>query len=170
MDIPSKKDTTSSWSDSDDEKKQNSKYNEEGDFSFNDYEGDPSSSIDSNDYLVETIELSTEEKEKMLAEVLPLEHTWVFWYDDKLPYEMTLSNYEDSVKSLGKFASVQVWLFIHLKISIYEDFWRYWNNLEKTPQFPDGTSLKLFKEGIKPMWEDPANENGGKWVRNFVSS
>lgn len=21
----------------------------------------------------------------------------------------------------------------------------------------------LFKSGIKPAWEDPANENGGKW-------
>lgn len=33
---------------------------------------------------------------------------------------------------------------------------------------PDGTNLKIFKEGIKPMWEDDANYNGGKWV--FLSS
>jgi hypothetical protein len=29
---------------------------------------------------------------------------------------------------------------------------------------PDGTNLRLFKYGIKPTWEDPANERGGKWV------
>jgi translation initiation factor 4E len=26
------------------------------------------------------------------------------------------------------------------------------------------TDLCMFKEGIQPMWEDPSNINGGKWV------
>lgn len=30
--------------------------------------------------------------------------------------------------------------------------------------FPDGANLRLFKQGIAPMWEDPCNENGGKWT------
>jgi translation initiation factor 4E len=25
----------------------------------------------------------------------------------------------------------------------------------------------VFKEGIKPMWEDPANRNGGRWLMEF---
>jgi translation initiation factor 4E len=35
--------------------------------------------------------------------------------------------------------------------------------LKLTP-FEEGTNLRLFKGGIKPMWEDPSNEKGGKWV------
>ncbi|CAG8692284.1 14801_t:CDS:2, partial [Racocetra fulgida] len=30
-----------------------------------------------------------------------------------------------------------------------------------------GSNYHLFKKGIKPMWEDPANEQGGKWVIQF---
>ena len=26
------------------------------------------------------------------------------------------------------------------------------------------TNLHFFKEGIQPLWEDPANREGGKWV------
>ncbi|ELW66590.1 Eukaryotic translation initiation factor 4E type 2 [Tupaia chinensis] len=26
------------------------------------------------------------------------------------------------------------------------------------------SDFHLFKEGIKPMWEDDANKNGGKWI------
>ncbi|EFJ13596.1 hypothetical protein SELMODRAFT_38791, partial [Selaginella moellendorffii] len=25
----------------------------------------------------------------------------------------------------------------------------------------------LFKEGIRPLWEDTANRNGGKWIVRF---
>jgi translation initiation factor 4E len=25
----------------------------------------------------------------------------------------------------------------------------------------------VFKEGIKPMWEDSANRNGGRWLMEF---
>lgn len=79
---------------------------------------------------------------------------------------MSLDAYENTLKSLGKFATVQ-------------DFWRYWNLLTKVDPFPgsysnssllklipfeEGTNLRLFKGGIKPMWEDPSNEKGGKWV------
>lgn len=30
----------------------------------------------------------------------------------------------------------------------------------------NGTDLYIFKKGIKPMWEDPMNENGGRWLIN----
>ena len=28
----------------------------------------------------------------------------------------------------------------------------------------ENCNLRLFQKGIKPVWEDPANKNGGKWV------
>ena len=38
---------------------------------------------------------------------------------------------------------------------------------------PNGTDYYIFKEGIKPMWEDPANEQGGNWsirAKKVISS
>ncbi len=29
------------------------------------------------------------------------------------------------------------------------------------------SNLRLFKEGIKPLWEESANKEGGKWVLVF---
>jgi len=44
-----------------------------------------------------------------------------------------------------------------------KDFWRFWNHIDIT-KFGENTNLRLFKQGIKPSWEDPLNVNGGKWV------
>lgn len=34
----------------------------------------------------------------------------------------------------------------------------------------NGTDLYVFKDGIQPMWEDPKNENGGRWLINVSNS
>ena len=28
----------------------------------------------------------------------------------------------------------------------------------------ENSNLHYFKRGIQPLWEDPANQDGGKWV------
>eukprot|EP01114_Cavostelium_apophysatum_P019000 TRINITY_DN5992_c0_g1_i1.p1 TRINITY_DN5992_c0_g1~~TRINITY_DN5992_c0_g1_i1.p1 ORF type:complete len:402 (-),score=88.28 TRINITY_DN5992_c0_g1_i1:46-1251(-) len=81
----------------------------------------------------------------------PLEHEWVFWYDVKVAQGMSTSDYQNTIKVLGKFATIG-------------QFWRYWNNLDDVTKYPDGTNLRLFKSRIKPMWEDPSNQGGGKWT------
>ena len=40
---------------------------------------------------------------------------------------------------------------------------RLFNSLQEPSQLPVGSSYNLFKEGIEPKWEDPANTNGGQW-------
>jgi len=45
-----------------------------------------------------------------------------------------------------------------------EDFCRYFNWLKPPSQLERNSNYHLFKDGIKPMWEDPANSKGGKWV------
>ena len=45
-----------------------------------------------------------------------------------------------------------------------QNFWRYWNNLVDVDKLPEGANFRLFKAGIRPLWEDPANLNGGKFV------
>jgi len=44
-----------------------------------------------------------------------------------------------------------------------QEFWGHYSNIIDTKAFPDGSTLFLFKEGIKPLWEDFENMNGGKY-------
>mmetsp|Transcript_18359 Transcript_18359/g.20407 ORF Transcript_18359/g.20407 Transcript_18359/m.20407 type:complete len:218 (+) Transcript_18359:129-782(+) len=90
----------------------------------------------------------------------PLENEWTFWYDKRqqrnrrAPGEK--QNYEANLKTVGIFGAV-------------EDFWRYWNNVAAPSQLIPGSNYHIFKTGIKPMWEDTHNKEGGKWVINLKS-
>jgi len=39
-----------------------------------------------------------------------------------------------------------------------------YNNIYTVNQVISNTDYLLFKKGIRPEWEDPANKLGGKWV------
>ncbi|GMF12330.1 unnamed protein product [Phytophthora lilii] len=45
-----------------------------------------------------------------------------------------------------------------------QDFWKIYNHLVRPNDLPNTMDYHLFKTGIKPMWEDPANRRGGKWM------
>ncbi|CAM9239833.1 unnamed protein product [Phaeothamnion confervicola] len=89
----------------------------------------------------------------------PLSHRWRIW-----EHKVTNSKgqWGDNMQCVADFNTV-------------EDFWRYYNNIPRPSQvFYDGQTRKrvgdrtvdgysLFKEGIKPEWEDEANANGGEW-------
>lgn len=60
-------------------------------------------------------------------------------------------NYEKSIKEIGNFKTV-------------EGFWKIYNHLIRPNDLPNTMDYLLFKKGIKPMWEDPANKKGGKWI------
>ena len=49
------------------------------------------------------------------------------------------------------------------KLISVEEFWKFFNNFEPLFDFPIGMSLNFFKKGIKPLWEDPTNDEGGRW-------
>ena len=45
-----------------------------------------------------------------------------------------------------------------------ENFWRLDNNITRVRDIVANTDYLLFKHGITPEWEDPRNNDGGKWV------
>ncbi len=49
------------------------------------------------------------------------------------------------------------------KLTSVEEFWRVYNNIQPLSVLPIGMSLNLFKKDIKPLWEDTANNEGGRW-------
>eukprot|EP01120_Amphizonella_sp_Union-15-10_P015400 TRINITY_DN7922_c0_g1_i1.p1 TRINITY_DN7922_c0_g1~~TRINITY_DN7922_c0_g1_i1.p1 ORF type:complete len:389 (-),score=73.31 TRINITY_DN7922_c0_g1_i1:52-1113(-) len=78
------------------------------------------------------------------------EHEWVFYWDERQRKGIDGKTFNQSTKKLGDFRTVQ-------------GFWKYWNNIDMN-KLPPNSNLRLFKKGIEPAWEDPANAKGGKWV------
>ena len=64
-----------------------------------------------------------------------------------------LEEFEDNLKPLGSFDSA-------------EGFWSIYQHMKRPYSLPRGSEFFLFKEGIRPMWEDPANVGGGRF---FIS-
>jgi translation initiation factor 4E len=67
------------------------------------------------------------------------------------------TDYEAGLTVIGEFDTV-------------EEFCRYFNWLKPPSKLERNSNYHLFKSGIKPMWEDEANANGGKWVLTMKNS
>lgn len=78
----------------------------------------------------------------------PLKCTWTLFY------RPPTSKYCDYEKSTIKLAS----------ISTVEHFWAIYSHLKRPSELPSVSDYHIFKEGIRPVWEDEANKRGGKWI------
>jgi len=72
---------------------------------------------------------------------------WVLWF---LKGDRTRS-WEECLKRVAVLETV-------------EDFWGLYNNIQPASGLTWGSDFYLFREGIKPMWEDPDNVKGGRWL------
>ncbi|XP_055852267.1 eukaryotic translation initiation factor 4E type 2 [Episyrphus balteatus] len=78
-----------------------------------------------------------------------LQHTYCLWFSRKGTHRAV--DYSKSLHFVGRCATVQQW-------------WSLYSHLVRPTALPPFRELSLFKQGIKPMWEDPANTTGGQWV------
>ena len=85
-----------------------------------------------------------------------LENKFSFWYriDDNIQYQLQKQaldkkEYETQVKKIAEFDTI-------------EDFWGIFQHLRKPDSCRAGIEYFMFKEPIKPMWEDEYNKNGGR--------
>ena len=111
--------------------------------------------INKEDIINNSINKNKKEENKD-ANKTKLENKFSFWYriDDKIQYQMqkqTLDKkeYEVQVKKIAEFDTV-------------EDFWGIFQHLRKPDSCRAGIEYFMFKEPIKPMWEDENNKNGGR--------
>jgi len=75
-----------------------------------------------------------------------------FWFSSASnKAKMSKEDYESGIKILGS-------------ISTVEEFWSYYQHMIRPDKLPGGCKFALFQEGIKPAWEDKANEDGGSFV------
>jgi len=49
------------------------------------------------------------------------------------------------------------------KFSTIGEFWQVYSHFRRPSVMPLGTFLHYFIDGVKPLWEDPNCENGGRW-------
>jgi len=82
----------------------------------------------------------------------PLQNEWDFWYFK--PNKNAKQNWQDNLLKIHSFSTV-------------EDFWALYNHIELPSRLNAGSDYNLFKSGIKPMWEDPRNKQGGRLVILF---
>ncbi|QSL64933.1 hypothetical protein MERGE_002237 [Pneumocystis wakefieldiae] len=79
-----------------------------------------------------------------------LKYSYTFWYMNRT-FGSKIKDYESSLKKLITFSSV-------------EEFWSIYAYLKRPDTLPVISDLHLFREGIRPIFEDPANKDGGKWT------
>jgi len=81
-----------------------------------------------------------------------LQYCYCLWFSRKNPGKQpSVAKYEDSIKLIGAFSTV-------------EQFWAYYSFMVRPGELTGHSDIHLFKHGMRPMWEDKANKNGGKWI------
>ncbi|SCW03802.1 LAFE_0G18536g1_1 [Lachancea fermentati] len=82
----------------------------------------------------------------------PLNTKWTLWYT-KPPVDKSES-WSDLLRPVTSFKTV-------------EEFWAIHNAIPKPRYLPFKSDYHLFREDIRPEWEDPTNAQGGKWTYQF---
>ncbi|KAL1838617.1 hypothetical protein VTJ49DRAFT_2485 [Mycothermus thermophilus] len=80
-----------------------------------------------------------------------LRNSWVFWFRPPISKANGFIEYE---KTLHPIATVEA----------VEQFFGVYRHLKRPSALPLVSDYHLFKKGIRPIWEDEENKNGGKWV------
>ena len=79
-----------------------------------------------------------------------LQSRWTFWYHRRGGNSKNM-DYNESIKGIGSFGTV-------------EAYWKIYDHIVRPNEFKVTTDYHMFREGVKPIWEDPVNREGGKWM------
>ncbi|KAJ7155594.1 translation initiation factor eIF4e [Mycena filopes] len=100
-------------------------------------------------------ELREDEEDALVGprlSVHPLRNTWVFWFRQQRAPGNKIISYEEGIKRVAAFGSV-------------ESFWALHTHLTPPSLLTPTTDYLLFHSGVaRPVWEDPLNIGGGKWI------
>jgi len=81
-----------------------------------------------------------------------LQYKYQIWFSKKPPGKLTSNqSYDQNLKPIASFGTV-------------EQFWSVYSHLIRPNELSGHCDLHIFKDGIKPLWEDEANKDGGKWI------
>lgn len=80
-----------------------------------------------------------------------LRNSWVFWFRPPISKANGFIEYEKTLHPIATCGTA-------------EDFFAVYQHLKRPSALPLVSDYHLFKKGIRPIWEDEENKNGGKWV------
>lgn len=89
-------------------------------------------------------------------DLIPLDSTWCLWFD----------------RYIGPGFSAEEYAAAMLEVALFEDiqsYWRWMNNLPSARQLDVSCTYHLMKKGIRPIWEDKSNVNGGSFSFRVAS-
>lgn len=113
---------------------------------------------------------SPAELEEMKSKDPALRFTWTIW--EQIMQTNDRSNqYSDATHRVASFGTVK-------------GFWKYWNHLPQPSELLDGKkfvretaesksvvdALMVFRDGVKPEWEDAVNATGGHFLFQLKAS
>ncbi|KAK8099986.1 translation initiation factor eif4e3 protein [Apiospora kogelbergensis] len=81
----------------------------------------------------------------------PLRHTWIFWTRPPISKANGRVDYDKTLHPMARVATL-------------EEFWTVHRHLKRPSELPVVTDYHFFKEGVRPIWEDDENKEGGKWT------
>ena len=99
---------------------------------------------------------TTEEKQDSPKTKLENKFSFLYRIDDSMQQHQTQKQvlakekYESQVKKIADFDTI-------------EEFWGIFQHLRKPDSCKPGIEYFMFKEPIKPLWEDEHNKNGGRF-------
>eukprot|EP00929_Paragymnodinium_shiwhaense_P004205 TRINITY_DN104970_c0_g1_i1.p1 TRINITY_DN104970_c0_g1~~TRINITY_DN104970_c0_g1_i1.p1 ORF type:complete len:230 (+),score=65.01 TRINITY_DN104970_c0_g1_i1:93-782(+) len=113
---------------------------------------------------------NAEENEEMLKKDLPLRYPWAIWEQIMQSSDKTAA-YSDATHKVANFNTVQA-------------FWKLWNHMPQPSELleqkrmvreqPDGLhvidAIMIFRENIRPEWEDKVNATGGHFQFHMKAS
>lgn len=115
---------------------------------------------------------SSAELEDMKTKDPALRYTWTIWEQIMQATDAKAAQYSDATHRVASFSTVK-------------GFWKYWNHLPQPSELLDGKkfvreaadstrnvvdALMVFRDGIKPEWEDAVNASGGHFQFQLKAS
>ncbi|KAH8922674.1 translation initiation factor eIF4e [Atractiella rhizophila] len=80
----------------------------------------------------------------------PLKHSWSISFLFRSTSKLD-SDWSGALRHLGSFGSI-------------ESFWLLFSHLSRPSMLPSISDIHIFQSSIRPVWEDPANASGGKFL------
>ncbi|KAH6664410.1 translation initiation factor eIF 4e-like domain-containing protein [Halenospora varia] len=80
-----------------------------------------------------------------------LRNSWVFWFRPPISKSNGFVEYEKTLHPVAGFDTA-------------EDFFSIYQHMKKPSTLPLVSDYHIFKKGIRPVWEDDENKQGGKWI------
>ncbi|OLY83433.1 Eukaryotic translation initiation factor 4E type 2 [Smittium mucronatum] len=80
----------------------------------------------------------------------PLQYQWTFWFMHRYPGQKIV-DYEAAISKISSFKTI-------------EEFWDVYSYICRPSDMPTVSDFHLFKYGVRPVWEDEINIEGGKWM------